>query len=96
MTVAPSQTPADLVLARPGRARVLERLGLDSCCGGRRGLARLAELARRTVAAHAAGRPELEEARDVADVLRQELEAHIEDEERRLFPAFPRARALRA
>lgn len=37
--VEPTATVADLVLERPARARVLERLGLDYCCGGRRSLA---------------------------------------------------------
>lgn len=36
---APATTLGDLVTARPGAARVLERLGLDYCCGGRRSLA---------------------------------------------------------
>ena len=30
---------AELVLERPSAARVLARLGLDYCCGGRRSLA---------------------------------------------------------
>ncbi|HZR92995.1 MAG TPA: iron-sulfur cluster repair di-iron protein [Gaiellaceae bacterium] len=33
-----STTVAELVLARPSRARVLERLGIDYCCGGRQSL----------------------------------------------------------
>ncbi|HET7571072.1 MAG TPA: DUF542 domain-containing protein [Gaiellaceae bacterium] len=37
--IAPDTTVADLVVERPGRARVLERLGLDYCCGGKRSLA---------------------------------------------------------
>jgi regulator of cell morphogenesis and NO signaling len=35
--ISPSTSIADLVLERPARARVLERLGLD-CCGGKRSL----------------------------------------------------------
>jgi len=35
----PDRTLADLVTEQPGRAAVLERLGLDYCCGGRRPLA---------------------------------------------------------
>jgi len=35
----------DLVAERPGRARVLERLGLDHCCGGRRSLVEASEAA---------------------------------------------------
>lgn len=45
MTATPTSTPptvdrtlADLVTADPGAARVLERFGLDYCCGGRRTL----------------------------------------------------------
>ena len=38
MTVDSASTLAELVLARPSSARVLERLGLDYCCGGRRSL----------------------------------------------------------
>lgn len=38
MTIDPSRTVAELVLERPARARVLERLGLDYCCGGKRSL----------------------------------------------------------
>lgn len=33
-----NSTLAGLVIERPGRAKVLERLGLDYCCGGRRTL----------------------------------------------------------
>jgi regulator of cell morphogenesis and NO signaling len=35
----PDRTIAELVLERPSRARELERLGLDYCCGGNRSLA---------------------------------------------------------
>ena len=38
-TIDPRTTVADLVIERPSRARVLERLGLDYCCGGKRSLA---------------------------------------------------------
>ncbi len=34
----PFSTLADLVIERPGRAKVLDRLGLDYCCRGRRTL----------------------------------------------------------
>lgn len=37
--IDPATTVADLVIERPSRARALERLGLDYCCGGRRTLA---------------------------------------------------------
>jgi regulator of cell morphogenesis and NO signaling len=37
--ISPATTVADLVVARPGTARVFERLGLDYCCGGKRSLA---------------------------------------------------------
>ena len=39
MSVDPSSTLAELVLERPSAARVLERLDLDYCCGGKRTLA---------------------------------------------------------
>ena len=39
MAVSGASTVAALVLERPGRARVLEQLGLDYCCGGKRTLA---------------------------------------------------------
>lgn len=39
MSIDPNATVADLVVERPARARVLERLGIDYCCGGRRSLA---------------------------------------------------------
>lgn len=38
-TSATDRTLAELVTADPGSARVLERFGLDYCCGGQRGLA---------------------------------------------------------
>ena len=38
MPVDPTRTVAELVLDRPARSRVLERLGLDYCCGGKRTL----------------------------------------------------------
>lgn len=34
-TPTAERTLADLVTADPGAARVLERFGLDDCCGGR-------------------------------------------------------------
>ncbi len=36
--ISPSTTVAELVLERPARARLFERLGLDYCCGGKRPL----------------------------------------------------------
>jgi regulator of cell morphogenesis and NO signaling len=38
MSIDPSRTVAELVLERPARARALEELGLDYCCGGKRSL----------------------------------------------------------
>jgi regulator of cell morphogenesis and NO signaling len=38
MSVELDRSLAELVLERPSAARVLERLGLDYCCGGRRNL----------------------------------------------------------
>jgi regulator of cell morphogenesis and NO signaling len=35
MSIDPSRTVAELVLERPARARALEELGLDYCCGGK-------------------------------------------------------------
>lgn len=142
MSIDPSRSLAELVLERPAHAPVLERLGLDFCCGGKRSLAeacadrgldpetvivfleselepsasettdwtaasladlcahiveahhgrlrwelpRIGELAEKSLAAHGAERPELEEVREVFEALRAELEEHIEDEEARLFP----------
>jgi regulator of cell morphogenesis and NO signaling len=34
-TIDPATTVAELVVERPGRARVFERLGIDYCCGGK-------------------------------------------------------------
>ena len=39
MSIDPSRSLAELVLERPAHVRVLERLGLDYCCGGKRSLA---------------------------------------------------------
>jgi regulator of cell morphogenesis and NO signaling len=39
LPVDPDRTIAELVLERPSRARELERIGLDYCCGGNRSLA---------------------------------------------------------
>ena len=39
MSIDLSRSLAELVLERPAHARVLERLGLDYCCGGKRSLA---------------------------------------------------------
>jgi regulator of cell morphogenesis and NO signaling len=39
MPIDPSRTVAELVLEQPSRARVLEELGIDYCCGGRTPLA---------------------------------------------------------
>src|SRR5574340_1036333 len=38
MAIDPSRTVAELVLERPARARALEALRLDYCCGGKRSL----------------------------------------------------------
>ncbi len=37
--ISPDTHVADLVLAEPSRARILEQLGIDYCCGGRKSLA---------------------------------------------------------
>jgi regulator of cell morphogenesis and NO signaling len=39
MPIDPNRTLAGLVLEQPARSRVLEELGLDYCCGGKRTLA---------------------------------------------------------
>ena len=144
MSVDLDRTLADLVLERPAAARVLGRLRLDYCCGGRRSLAqacadegldpatvgvflerdlelvvtestdwvsappaelcahivethharlrwelpRLSELAERTAAAHGDTLPALDELREELTRLRRELEEHIAEEERVLFPAL--------
>ena len=135
---------AELVLERPSAARVLERLGLDYCCGGRRSLAqacaergldpgtvavflerggdpialesrdwasaplaelcahiveehhrrlrwelpRLSELAGRAASVHGEAQPALHELHDEFERLRAELEQHIDEEERELFPVL--------
>ncbi len=152
MSVDPSRSLAELVLDRPGAAQLLERLGLDYCCGGKQSLAeaceeqgldpttvarflergaepvsveqvdwrrepladlcahiveqhharlrwelpRLTELAERAAAVHGDHLPALHELRDELARLRTELEEHIDDEERRLFPALLRGDAFDA
>jgi len=39
MAISPSRTVAQLVIDRPARARIFERLGIDYCCNGDRSLA---------------------------------------------------------
>lgn len=143
MPLDPSRTVAELVLERPSRARVFERLGLDYCCGGKSSLSdacehrgidtaaavdaletdtgaepadatdwtrapldelcdhivethharlreelpRLSALIEKVVRAHGAERPELAELWQTFEALRSTLEAHIADEEDRVFPA---------
>jgi regulator of cell morphogenesis and NO signaling len=136
-----------LVAERPSRARVLERLGIDYCCGGRvplaractargldawsvvralqdcdarsrevetddyvpstmgelvdfiiathhaylrRELPRLDELAEKVADAHGERHPELKEVRDVFAALRDCIEAHLDEEERVVFPMIKR------
>jgi regulator of cell morphogenesis and NO signaling len=142
MQMSTDRTLAELVLERPSAARVLTRLGLDYCCGGRdsledacraRGLdartvlvfleherepvaiegvdwttvplgelcahiveehharlrwelPRLGELAAAAAAAHGSERPELAVLCDELAALREELEEHVDEEERELFP----------
>lgn len=142
MTVDVDRSLAEFVLERPQAARVLTRLGLDYCCGGRRSLAeacrergldtatvsvfleheaelvavesrdwptaplaelcahiveehharlrwdlpRIAELAECTAAVHGGGLPALHELHAEFERLRAELEEHMADEERDLFP----------
>ena len=38
MSVKTEATVGDLVIERPSRARVFEKLGIDYCCGGRKPL----------------------------------------------------------
>jgi regulator of cell morphogenesis and NO signaling len=142
MSVDLEQSLATLALERPSAAQVLERLGLEYCCGGRRTLAeacaergldpatvavflehetdpvavewkdwtdapiadlcahivnehharlrwelpRLNGLAERAAAAHGDDRPELHQLLAELEALRDELEEHIAEEERDLFP----------
>lgn len=142
MAIDPDRSLAELVLERPSSARVLTRLELDYCCGGRRSLReacrergldpatvavfleresdlvavestdwasapladlcahiveehhgrlrwelpRLSELAERAASVHGDERPDLHELRQELALLRSELEAHLADEERDLFP----------
>ena len=140
--ISPAATVAQLVVARPGSARVFERLGLDYCCGGKRSLAaacrergldvdavaaeleraepaagsceiaglsnaelcehvvsahhdrlreelpRLSTLLDKVVRAHGEDDPRLVFVRAAFSDLRAELEEHIGEEERVLFPAI--------
>jgi len=142
--ISATTSVADLVLERPARTRVLERLGIDYCCGGKRSLEeacsglgldvatvllvldvdegpaegderdwreaplpelvehivsahhgylreelpRLSALLEKVARAHGADRPELPELRVVYEQLREELEHHVDEEERELFPAL--------
>jgi regulator of cell morphogenesis and NO signaling len=136
---------ADVVLEQPSAAQVLQRLGLDYCCGGRQSLReactergldpgtvavflehevdpaaaleardwraapvaelcahiveehhrrlrwelpRLGELAARAAAVHGEVEPQLRDLREELAQLRAELEEHIDEEERELFPAL--------
>lgn len=150
MTADLDRSLAELVLERPSAARVLARLGLDYCCGGRRSLAeacrergldpatvavflehepepvmvesrdwlsaplaelcthiveehhgrlrwdlpRLSELAERAAAVHGEALPALHELRAEFEQLRAELEEHIGEEERELFPLLSGGGAL--
>jgi regulator of cell morphogenesis and NO signaling len=142
MNVDLDRSLAELVLERPSAARVLQRLGLDYCCGGRHSLReacaerkldadtvavflehevdavaveprdwrsaplaelcahivdehhhrlrwelpRLSELAERAASVHGEVQPQLHDLRDEFEQLRGELEEHIAEEERELFP----------
>ena len=145
-----SATVAELLLERPERMRLFERLGIDYCCGGDRPIAdacrergldpatfatlldaldqteaddraedwagapigdlcdhiveshhaylrtelpRLAELAAKAARAHGEDVPELHDVQEVLGRLRSELEEHLDDEERTLFPACRRLAA---
>lgn len=150
MLIDRSQTLGSLVLEHPTSTRVLERLGLDYCCGGRQTLAeacagqgldaatvavflerdvepiaaesadwaaapltelcthiieahhgrlrwelpRLGTLAERAADAHGEAQPALRGIRDELARLREELEQHIGEEERDLFPALGRGQTL--
>ncbi len=99
MPIDPSRPLAELVLERPSRARVLERFGLDYCCGGKRSLAEACEhrdLEPETVAAEleaAALRPDAE--RDWGRAPLAELAEHIvRDHHGLLRRELPRLGAL--
>lgn len=152
MSIDPERSLAELVLERPAAARVLTRLGLDYCCGGRRSLMeacnergldpstvavflehdpdpvavesadwtvaplaelcahivdehharlrwelpRIAELAERAATVHGDARPQLRELRTELAELRRELESHIAEEERELFPLLVAGEDLEA
>jgi len=82
MGIDGAQTVAELVVERPARARVFERLGIDYCCGGKRSLADACSKRRldvaRTVAelALVGGETDAEE-RSWADASLAELCEHI-------------------
>lgn len=144
MSVDLDSSLAELALERPASARVLQRLGLDYCCGGRRSLReacvergldaetvavflehevdpvalegrdwrsapiadlcahivdehhrrlrwelpRLSKLAARAASAHGEAQPRLHELRHEFEQLRTELDEHIAEEERDLFPVL--------
>lgn len=85
MTVDCDRSLAELVLERPSAARVLARLGLDYCCGGRRSLAEACRergLDPATVAVFLEHEPEpvALESRDWLSAPLAELCAHIVEE----------------
>jgi regulator of cell morphogenesis and NO signaling len=99
--VTASSTVAELVLERPARARLFERLGLDYCCGGRRPLeeaCRRRGLDVETVVAALEAVDETAAAAGAADWSHagaDELVAHIVDDHHdRLREELPRISAL--
>jgi len=102
MDIDPFSTLGQLVRERPARARVLERLGLDYCCGGRRTLAEACEergLDPHTVRVILAGdaEPVALESVDWGEATVAELCPHIVDvHHRRLRWELPRLSDLAA
>lgn len=102
MEIDPFSTLGQIVRARPARARVLERLGLDYCCGGRRTLAEACGergLDPNTVRVILAGdaEPVALESVDWGEATVAELCAHIVDvHHRRLRWELPRLSDLAA
>jgi regulator of cell morphogenesis and NO signaling len=97
--IDPATTVAELVVERPARARVFERLGIDYCCGGKTSLAEACESrgldVKTAVAFLDAGTDASGETEDWATAPLDELVRHIVDEHHaKLRTELPRISGL--
>lgn len=88
LDIDPDETATDWREAPPGE--LCDHIELVHHAFLRRELPRLSRLLEKCERAHARQRPELAETRTVFELLRLELEDHLEEEERTLFPACKR------